>query len=58
VWVPEFSGKAKDNVFAEKFTGRANGFEPDNVLQESRVESQKNVLEKSDFDSVSKLRRG
>jgi len=31
VWVPKHSGKTKDSLFAEKFTGRANGFEPDDL---------------------------
>jgi hypothetical protein len=55
VWVPKHSGKAKDNAFAEKFTRRANGFEPDNLLQESRVK--KNGRERSDFEFVLNLRR-
>jgi len=37
VSVPKHSGKTNDNVFAEKFTRRANGFELDNLVQESRV---------------------
>jgi hypothetical protein len=37
VWGPKNSEKTKDYVFAEKFTRRANGFEADNLLQESRV---------------------
>jgi hypothetical protein len=39
VLVPKHSGKTKDSVFAEKFTGRANGFEPDNLVPESRVKT-------------------
>ncbi len=56
VWVPKHSGMTKDNAFAEKFTRRANGFEQDNLLQESRVK--RYGRERSDFDCVLNLRRG
>jgi hypothetical protein len=48
-------GNTKDSVFVEKFTGRATGFERDNLVQESRVENRR---ERSDFDCVVDLRRG